>query len=286
MDYYERIQNSIDFIELHLKEEIDLVELANQAYFSVTHFYRVFQAMVGDSVKEYIRKRKLSNAGIELLSTDQRLIDVAFEYGFESQEVFTRAFSRAFGITPGRYRKQKNRLYLFEKANVKTMNLKDESGGVFMEPKIIFDKEFKIVGIKAAVKPGSSSIADLWGKFGSGRAEIRNPANPEVTLGLCEYMPNITEDSEFNYCACVEVNDLEGIPEGMTAKTIPPSKYAVFTHKGSMFGLKNTFDFIYGTWFPESGYELAERDTIEWYDSRSSDFSSPDYAFDIYIPLK
>ncbi len=286
MNYYERIQKSIDFIEMHLKEEIDLYELANQSFFSVTHFYRVFQAMVGDSVKDYIRKRKLSNAAIDLLSTDKRLIDIAFDYSFESQEVFTRAFARAFGITPGRYRKQKNRLFLFEKANVKLKNLKSENGGIYMEPKIIYDKEFKIVGIKGVVKPGSSLISDLWCEFGSKRTEIRNVVNPDVTLGLCEYMPNITDDSEFSYCACVEVTDFQSIPKEITTKTIPPSKYAVFTHKGSMAGLKGTFDFIYGKWLPKSGYELAERDTIEWYDSRSSDLSSPDYEFDIYIPLK
>lgn len=286
MNYFERIQNSIDFIELHLKEEIDMYEVASQSFFSVTHFYRVFQAMVGDSVKEYIRKRQLSNAAIELLTTDKRLIDVAFDYRFESQEVFTRAFARTFGITPGRYRKQKNRLFLFEKANVKTKNLENETGGIFMEPKIIFDKEFKIAGIKASVKPGSGSIDDLWHEFNSRRVEIENTVNPNVALGLCEYMPNITDESEFSYCACVEVTDFEGIPKDITIKTIPTSKYAVFTHKGPMTGLKATYDFIYGTWLPKSDYELAERDTIEWYDSRSSDLSSPDYEFDIYLPLK
>lgn len=286
MNYYGRIQNSIDFIELKLKEEIDLHEVAGRSFFSVTHFYRIFQAMVGDSVKEYIRKRKLSNAAVELLSTDRRLIDIAFDYRFESQEVFTRAFARTFGITPGRYRKQKKRLVLFEKANVKIKTLQNENTSIFMEPAIIFNKEFKIAGIREWVKPGNKSIADLWNKFGLRRAEIKNAVNTEVTLGLSEYMPDITDESEFIYCACTEVSDFRDVPKGIITKTVPPSKYAVFTHRGPMAGLKDTFDFIYGIWLPESGYEPAEHDTIEWYDSRSGDFSSPGYEFDIYIPLK
>jgi AraC family transcriptional regulator len=168
---------------------------------------------------------------------------------------------------------------------VRPKSSKNERRGIFMEPKIIFDKEFKVVGLKKLVKPLSDAIPDLWGHFFSRRDEIKNDVEPDVALGVCEYMPDVTDDSEINYYACVEVTDFKSIPEGMTAKTIPPSKYAVFTHKGSMAGLKSTYDFIYDSWLPNSGHKLAESDTIELYDSRSIDISSPDCEFDIYIPL-
>lgn len=154
-----------------------------------------------------------------------------------------------------------------------------------MEPKIIVDKEFKIIGLKKLIKPESEAIPDLWSNFFSRRYEIKSEVKPDVALGLSEYL-NIKIDSEFNYCACVEVTDFNGIPKGMIAKTISPSKYAVFTHKGPMTERNKTLNYIYGTWLPGSGYELAETDIIELYDSRSIDISSPNCEFDIYIPLK
>lgn len=80
MDYYTNIQRAIDFIELNLKEDIDVLLVIQMSHFSITHFYRIFQAMVGDSVKSYIQKRRLSNIATELVNSNKRLIDVAFEY--------------------------------------------------------------------------------------------------------------------------------------------------------------------------------------------------------------
>ncbi len=91
MNYCESVQKSIDYFEQHLKEDIDLNTIVQRSCFSTTHFYRVFQALVGESLKDYVRKRRLSEAAIELWASEKRLIDIAFEYSFNSQEVFTRA---------------------------------------------------------------------------------------------------------------------------------------------------------------------------------------------------
>ena len=114
MDYYSNIQRTIDFIASNLKEDIDIFSVVEMSHFSVTHFYRIFQAMVGDSVKNYIQKRRLSNIATDLVTSNKRLIDVAFEYGYNSQEVFTRGFTKAFSITPGRYRTQKSKVVLYK----------------------------------------------------------------------------------------------------------------------------------------------------------------------------
>lgn len=154
-----------------------------------------------------------------------------------------------------------------------------------MEPKIIFDKEFKLAGLRKFIEPESESFPDLWGEFFSRRHEIKNEVNSAVALGVTEYNP-AGDGNGFYYIACAEVIAFDDIPEGMTSKKIPPTKYAVFTHKGTMLERNNTYDFIYMKWLPSSGYELGKTDTIELYDSRSEDLSSPDCEFDIYIPLK
>jgi AraC family transcriptional regulator len=284
INYYERMQRSIDYIEEHLRDELDIDTIAKMSFFSVTHYYRIFQATVSDSVKEYIRKRRLSSAAVDLVYTHKRIIDIAFDYQFESQEVFTRAFSKLFNVTPGRHRKQKSRVVLYEKVNMYSRSLGDQK--VLIKPCIILDKEFKVIGMKSLVKPGDQSIHKLWEDFTKRRHEIKYPITPEVTLGMCEYMPDITEESDFTYITCVEVKDFDDIPKGMTIKTIPYAKYAVFTHKGCLASLKNTYEYIYGTWLPDAGYELAELETIELYDARSYDPDHEDYEFDIFIPLK
>ena len=94
MDYFDRICMSIDFIEANLDEEMTLVEIACWAYFSAYHFHRVFQGVVGETVMEYIRKRRLTKAAHSLLHTERKIIDIAMGYGFKSPETFTRAFRK------------------------------------------------------------------------------------------------------------------------------------------------------------------------------------------------
>lgn len=281
MNYCESIQKSIDFFEQHIKDDIDINTVVQQSCFSVTHFYRIFQALTGESLKDYIQKRRLSEAAIELCISKKRLIDIAFEYGFNSQEVFTRAFSKLFGITPGRYRVLKKKITLFEKVNAYQKMRSNLNQLIYDEPRIIFDKEFRIVGMMKRVKPGDDLIRDLWNDFNQRIPEIKNSVSCDGLLGLCEYMPDITDESKFTYIACIEVSSFNYIPDGMITKIIPHSKYAVFTHKGCLNGLKDTYKFIYGAWLPNSGYELAELDTIELYCSNNNKS-----MLDIYIPIK
>lgn len=283
MNYCECVQKSIDLFEQHLKDDIDINTIVHQSCFSTTHFYRIFQALVGESLKDYIRKRRLSEAAIELCVSERRIIDIAFDYGFNSQEVFTRAFSKLFGITPGRYRVLKEKTVLYEKVNAYQKMILNLNLGNSIEPKIILDKEFRVIGLMQMVKPGDESMRNLWSDFNLKKSEIVNAVTPNYLLGLCECMPDITDESEFVYITCIEVDKFISIPKGMITKVIPPSKYAVFTHRGSMEELRSTYNYIYGAWLPYSGYELAELDTIELYDSRAYNF---EYEFDIYIPIK
>jgi AraC family transcriptional regulator len=280
MNYCESVQRSIDFFEQHIKEEVDISTIIRQSCFSTTHFYRVFLALVGESLKDYIRKRRLSDAAVELCTSKKRIIDIAVEYGFNSQEVFTRAFFRLFGMTPGRYRAQNRKIVLYEKVNTVQKMIANLQKNSF-DPEIILDKEFRVIGLSKLVKPGDKSIRNLWNDFNARKSEIVHAVTPNHLLGLCEYMPDITDEDEFGYVACVEVEDFCCLPEGMIKKVIPSSKYAVFTHRGPIQELKGTYNYIYGAWLPNSGYELEELDTIELYplDNHAN-------GFDIYIPIK
>ncbi|QUL55208.1 AraC family transcriptional regulator [Paenibacillus tritici] len=285
MNYYDKVQQTIDYIELHLTEDLSPAIIAEQIFFSLTHFYRIFRGLVGESVKEYIRKRRLSQSAIELLAGEKRIIEIAMEYGFESQETFSRAFTKQFGITPGRYRRDKNVIVLYEKANIgQRLNIQraiQSSGSV--HTKIVYKKAFQVIGLQAMVRPGSGTIAELWTAFNAKWPEMEGLSLSQARLGICEYYPDITDESDFSYIACKEAAQPERVPSGMISRRIPSSKYAVFSHDDSIYHLKDTYQFIYGVWLPESGYELAELDTIEYYEPN---VEHSDYELAIYIPIQ
>ncbi|MCZ2991647.1 helix-turn-helix transcriptional regulator, partial [Acinetobacter baumannii] len=95
-EYKEIIKKSIEYIENHLHEELTTERVASHSAVSMYHFHRIFQRYVGMSVTDYIRKRRLTHAAQVLVSTERAVIDIAVQYGFSSQEAFTRAFKRMF----------------------------------------------------------------------------------------------------------------------------------------------------------------------------------------------
>lgn len=117
MNYYERIQKSIDYIEANLENEIDLNKACGEAYMSLSNYYRMFFALVGYTVKEYVRHRRISHAAEELLLSKITIIDLAVKYGFESQDSFSRAFKRITGFLPGQFRKSK-KIFSFERMDI------------------------------------------------------------------------------------------------------------------------------------------------------------------------
>lgn len=103
--YEAAIQRTIDWIESNIHEQISAEDIADGVSFSKFHFHRIFQSSVGMSVAVYIRMRRLANAAVALLQSDERIIDIAMYYQFESQEAFTRAFKKMYALPPGQYRR-------------------------------------------------------------------------------------------------------------------------------------------------------------------------------------
>ncbi len=116
MNYYERIQRSIDYIESNLENTIDINLAAQAAYMSLSNFYRMFFALAGYSVKEYIRLRRISLAAADIVK-NICIIDIAVKYGFESGDSFSRAFKRLTGYLPSEFRRQKKQ-FSFERISI------------------------------------------------------------------------------------------------------------------------------------------------------------------------
>ena len=134
MEYHERIQRVIDYIEARIYDDISIEETARQAFMSVPHLYRIFPYIAGCTVGTYIRKRRLTLSAQALRDTDQRIIDIAVNYGFESQESYIRSFKQMFGVTPGEYRKTKNFITLYSKLQL------PKRREIVMQPEVIIRK--------------------------------------------------------------------------------------------------------------------------------------------------
>jgi AraC-like DNA-binding protein len=141
MDWLTGIQNAINYIEENLTEKIDYDEAAKQASCSSFYFQRIFSILCGITLGDYIRNRRLTLAGNELSATDNKVIDIALKYGYESPESFTRAFSKFHGITPSDAKKDGSKLKSFSRLSVKIIL----SGGNIMDYKIIEKAAFDII---------------------------------------------------------------------------------------------------------------------------------------------
>lgn len=111
MNWIQCLSKALAYIEKHLTDDIDMDDLASQAYTSSSHFQLIFHLVMGMTVGEYIRNRRMSSAAQELLQPDSRIIDVAMRYQYDSQESFSKAFTRFHGISPSKVQRGKVKLF-------------------------------------------------------------------------------------------------------------------------------------------------------------------------------
>ena len=148
MQYLQRLQLAIDYIESHLESPIDIQVVAGKAAMSRWHFQRMFRAMTGDTVKCYIRSRRLSMALEALLGTDRPILDIAISAGFETQESFTRAFTHNFDITPGKFRELGNSHKFMHRLRFDDEYLQHIQTQVSREPSFELFRETHYIGMQ------------------------------------------------------------------------------------------------------------------------------------------
>lgn len=286
MAWVESLQKAINYMEEHLLDEITMDDIAKQANVSAFHFQRIFSVLTDISIGEYLRRRRLTLAAEELSRTNEKVIDLAYKYGYDTPEAFTKAFRRQHGITPSEARKGIGKLQSYNRLMIQ-VSLK----GVEPMKYSMVDKEaFQVVGVKReysyADGENHREIPKFWDDVNANGTSDRlfqlNNGPVKGVLGIC-VDKNETQAKQMEYWIA---SASEGqVPEGFDSFEIPASKWAVFEVRGPMPDtMQNAWKQIFSEWFPSSGYEHAGTPELEVYSDE--DPFSPECYSEIWIPVK
>ncbi len=290
MEWIYGIQNAINYIEEHLTENIDYSIVAEKAYSSNFHFQRVFSIICGFTIGDYIRMRRLSIAAGDLIYTNEKVIDIALKYGYDTHESFTRAFSKFHGVTPTDARKGA-KVKSFSKLSIKLILI----GGSTMDYRIEKKDSFKILCKRRKVtkeenKTATHDIQAYWEECTKDGTIQRIcgyfPEEPNLKglLGIC--FSEEVKDSQFPYAIGVEYDGREITDKDFEVCDISAKTFAVFTSKGKMPDtFKETYKKIITEFFPQNErYEYANGIELEVYPDDNID--NPNYTCEIWVEVK
>lgn len=264
---YTRIEKLLDYIHDNIQEPLSLDELAAKSCWSRWQLQRVFQAYTGFSVAQYVREIKLSQAALMVLDGKHRILDVAYEFGFNSEIAFSRAFKQFFGVSPKRY--QSNGL----KTGIKTPLTKPikSSESVFYPENTLYQVRLEhknafsingvpsiIRGLQSAEPDFSSTVPYAWETFFK-QTDLTNVVNvPHI--GIIDMSPSQV-DGELIYWAGVEqvMADKPSNSELICKKLeIGECSYAVMPYQGDVDEFHKAVTWLVAMWLPESGYKTVD----------------------------
>ena len=267
MKYLRQIQRGLDYIEAHLEDDLSPAEVARAAGISQWHFQRIFKSLTNETLKTYIRSRRFAAALNLLEDPEARLLDVALASGFDTQESFTRAFKKAFGVTPGAYRTSRGIVRFNRKARFDAAYLRHLHENVSVAPEFVELPSLHLVGMSTRCFGADSDKSNfaraqpaLWNRFLPRLGELEI-VGPRMAYGVVT-IPK--RGDELTYVAAVQATP-GPVPEGMVSVEVPAARYARFAHRGRVERLDQTLNFIYSSWLLTSGMQHTGGCDLEIY---------------------
>lgn len=293
MEWVSCLRETLRYIEDHLQDELDIGTVSAYVHISPFYLQRGFQIMSGYTIGEYIRNRRLYEAALELVNTDEKVIDVALRYGYDTPESFTKAFSRFHGCTPTSARADRRLIHRFLPMSIHIQI----SGGSKMNYVVAPMWGFKVIGFERvfSAETAYAEIPKYWDeiceKYCTGIYSGKAPANAceQAIIDNCigEYGVCIDEygDGRFTYMIAGKYTGGE-IPEGMRLFELPGGEWAKFKCVGAIPKSLQTLNTqIFKEWLPGNpDFELRGGYNIEWY-SCDLDKDMPNYESGIWIPV-
>ncbi len=280
MDWVDRLNNAVNYIEDHLTDmdELDYDKLAKIACCSSYHFQRMFAYMAGFTLSEYIRRRKMSLAAVDIKSGNMKIIDVALKYGYNSPTAFNRAFQSIHGTAPSAVKNEGVSIKAFPPITFK-ITIK---GAEEMNYRIETKEAFRIVGVSVPmfkeIEKNFAVIPAKWAEI-SGNGTLQKicsmmDSQPMGVLGVsC-----CNDEDEWRYYIAVS----SACPAGEFEEyTVPAATWAIFPGSGTNTSVQELEQRIVTEWLPSSGYEYGSAPDVEVYLN-----ADPQNAkYEVWIPV-
>ena len=294
MEWLSCIRKTIEIIESDLGCEFSVEDIAGKVFVSPYFLQKGFAIMTGYTLSEYSRGRRLYEAALELQTSDKKVIDIALDYGYETPESFTKAFTRFHGLTPIRVRAgEPFRTFLPLRISISVQ------GGNSMDMKTTKMFPFKLIGFERefTYENAQSDIPKFWDELCEKYAANVYAGNPPANAWEKALVDNCI--GEFGVC----IDDLDGgrfrylvagrytggeVPEGMTVYEFPGGDWAVFDCFGpAPEAIQQMNSRVFNEWLPGNpDYELSGNASIEWYDCINGEKTDADYHSAVWLPIR
>lgn len=283
MEWTKAIGEAVSYIEANITEDITVDDVAKHVCISPFYFHKGFSMLCGYPLKEYIRNRRLSLAGEELVSRNITITDLAMKYGYDSPGSFTKAFTRFHGVTPIAARREKTMLKAFAPLKL----IISLEGGCLMDYRITKKESFTVIASSKEFSYANAKEEVIL--FWQEHADSGRFKHVGGMFGI-----NIDPDmgnERFSYLIADIYNPAKDIPEGFIVKTIPAFTWAVFPIKGALpEALQGVNSKIFSEWLPAlKEYEFAAGYCVEMYDNPVNypgGVKDENYYTEIWIPVK
>lgn len=255
-NYQARFQRVLDYIDMHLDDQLTSDVLSGVAAFSKFHFHRQFSSLFGIAVSKYVQLKRLKRAGHQLAYRDMSITDIAYSCGYESPEAFSRAYKTYFAQTPTDFRNSPNwERWLTTYEPLAKVRIPDMAKAYSNEDIELVDfPETRIAVLQHKGHP--KGIPNSVRKFISWRKENGLPPSRSATFNILHDNPNEVAPSEYRFDICAEIeSSVKENDDGIVEKVIPASLCAKLRYVGSYDHLEEAVSYIYGTWLPQSSME-------------------------------
>lgn len=262
MNYIEIVNDAMQYIEANLHRKLSLNELASRYYISNTHFYRIFRAVANQTVKSYVLERRLSKAANTLRETNCKVVDIAYQYGFNSHELFTRNFHKKFKTSPSQYRKMDIPILLIKKAKIIERDFINENKDIIVDYSFQELEGLKLLGKEIVFHPENSAELD------EATFDLFGFTDKHIIKGHAERMFNIihkdsNDSSRITSFYGIASEDYSGYLSGLEERTVPKSRYAVFRYPRLLWLVFDTVKKDLKKWLNVTGLQLNKNAGID-----------------------
>jgi len=272
-EYHKSRNKVLDYINEHLNEKPDLETLSQIANISGFHFHRIFKAIIGENLGEYIQRLRLEYVAGQLRTNDTPLSTLADKSGYNSQQALSKAFKKYYGIPPSVYKATKGEWQKYRLAE--------------LSPRICKINSRNVLYIRIIDEYGApESYGEAWKKLYTYAVLEGYFSEASESLGISFDAPSLTDPGKCRFYACVSI-DKPVKPSGVFGcRVIEGGLYAIFTHKGSYKGLHDLYKNIYFEWLPKNKYKIRRGLFFEKYLNNPNMVAEEDILTEVYIPIK